>query len=40
MKLWTNGKYLWTRTVGSTVVGQGVDTVIVMTLAPAERDHY
>jgi hypothetical protein len=32
MKLWTNGKYLWTRTVGSTVVGQAVDTVLVMTL--------
>jgi len=29
MKLWTNGKYLWTRTVGSTIVGQAVDTVIV-----------
>src|SRR5258708_28722640 len=33
MKLWTNGKYLWTRTVGSTVVGQAVDTVVFMTLA-------
>jgi uncharacterized integral membrane protein (TIGR00697 family) len=33
MKLWTGGKHLWTRTVGSTVVGQAVDTVIVMTLA-------
>jgi hypothetical protein len=33
MKLWTGGKYLWTRTVGSTVVGQAVDTVLVMTLA-------
>lgn len=33
MKLRTGGKYLWTRTVGSTVVGQAVDTVIVMTLA-------
>ena len=32
MKLWTNGKYLWTRTVGSTVVGQAVDTTIVMIL--------
>ena len=30
MKLWTNGKYLWTRTVGSTVVGQAVDTTIVI----------
>jgi len=33
MKLWTGGKYLWTRTVGSTVVGQAVDTVVFMTLA-------
>lgn len=33
MKLMTNGKYLWMRTVGSTVVGQAVDTVVVMTLA-------
>jgi uncharacterized integral membrane protein (TIGR00697 family) len=38
MKLWTNGKYLWTRTVGSTVVGQGVDTVIVVTLLFAGRE--
>src|ERR1700686_46816 len=33
MKVWTGGKHLWTRTVGSTVVGQAVDTVLVMTLA-------
>src|SRR4051812_24631291 len=33
MKVWTNGKHLWTRTVGSTVVGQGVDTILVMVLA-------
>ena len=33
MKILTSGKYLWTRTVGSTVVGQAVDTVVVMTLA-------
>ncbi len=33
MKLWTEGKYLWTRTVGSTVVGQAVDTTVFMTLA-------
>jgi uncharacterized integral membrane protein (TIGR00697 family) len=33
MKLWTDGKYLWTRTVGSTVVGQAVDTAVLMTLA-------
>jgi uncharacterized integral membrane protein (TIGR00697 family) len=30
MKLWTNGRYLWTRTVGSTIVGQAVDTTIVV----------
>jgi uncharacterized integral membrane protein (TIGR00697 family) len=30
MKLWTGGKYLWTRTVGSTIVGQAVDTTIVV----------
>jgi len=30
MKLWTDGKHLWTRTVGSTVVGQAVDTSIVI----------
>jgi hypothetical protein len=30
MKLWTNGHLLWTRTVGSTVVGQAVDTTIVV----------
>ncbi len=30
MKLWTDGKYLWTRTVGSTIVGQAVDTSIVI----------
>jgi len=33
MKLWTGGKYLWTRTVGSTVVGQAVDTAVVITLS-------
>lgn len=30
LKLVTNGKYLWTRTIGSTVVGQAVDTTVVM----------
>jgi len=32
MKLVTDGKHLWTRTVGSTVVGQAVDTTLVMTI--------
>jgi len=30
MKLVTDGKYLWTRTIGSTVVGQAVDSAVVM----------
>ena len=30
MKLLTKGRHLWTRTVGSTIVGQAVDTVIVV----------
>jgi queuosine precursor transporter len=30
MKLWTNGKYLWMRTIGSTLVGQAFDTTIVI----------
>ena len=32
LKLFTNGRKLWTRTIGSTVVGQAVDTVIVILL--------
>ena len=30
LKLVTGGKYLWTRTIGSTIVGQAVDTTVVM----------
>jgi queuosine precursor transporter len=33
LKLVTKGKYLWTRTIGSTVVGQAVDTSIVISIA-------
>lgn len=33
MKLWTGGRMLWTRTIGSTVVGQGVDSLIFYPLA-------
>ncbi len=33
MKLATRGKYLWTRTIGSTLVGQGVDSVIFYPIA-------
>jgi uncharacterized integral membrane protein (TIGR00697 family) len=32
MKLLTRGRWLWTRTVGSTIAGQAVDTAIVVTL--------
>lgn len=33
MKVWTGGRHLWTRTIGSTVVGQGVDSLIFYPLA-------
>ena len=33
MKVWTGGKYLWTRTIGSTVIGQGFDSLIFYPLA-------
>ena len=41
LKLITKGRWLWTRTVGSTVVGQAVDTtlVIVITFAGTFTPH-
>jgi hypothetical protein len=33
MKIMTKGRWLWTRTIGSTLVGQAVDTVVVLTIA-------
>ena len=33
MKIWTSGKHLWSRTIGSTVVGQGIDSIIFYPLA-------
>lgn len=33
MKIWTKGAHLWSRTIGSTVVGQGVDSLIFYPLA-------
>lgn len=30
MKVKTKGRWLWSRTIGSTIVGQGIDTVIVL----------
>lgn len=33
MKIWTNGRWLWSRTIGSTLVGQAVDTVLFYSIA-------
>jgi len=33
LKILTRGRWLWTRTIGSTLVGQACDTVIFVTLA-------
>jgi len=33
MKIMTRGRWLWSRTIGSTIVGQGLDTSIFITLA-------
>ena len=33
MKVATRGRWLWSRTIGSTVVGQGLDSVIFSTIA-------
>ena len=35
MKVWTGGRYLWTRTIGSTLVGQAVDTTAFILIATA-----
>ena len=33
MKIITRGRWLWSRTIGSTIFGQGLDTVIFITVA-------
>ncbi len=33
MKIATKGRWLWTRTIGSTLVGEGLDSLIFITLA-------
>lgn len=33
MKIWTNGKYLWTRTIGSTIAGEAIDTITFISIA-------
>ncbi len=33
MKVWTGGRWLWTRTIASTLVGEGVDTLLFVAIA-------
>jgi len=33
MKIWTKGKWLWTRTIGSTLIGEGLDTMLFCLIA-------
>lgn len=33
MKIFTRGRWLWTRTIGSTLVGEGIDTILFVTIA-------
>ena len=35
MKVWTEGRWLWARTIGSTLVGQLIDTTVFMLIATA-----
>jgi uncharacterized integral membrane protein (TIGR00697 family) len=35
MKVLTHGRYLWMRTIGSTLVGEGVDSVLFVVIASA-----
>jgi uncharacterized integral membrane protein (TIGR00697 family) len=35
MKIWTEGRWLWSRTIGSTLVGLAVDTTVFMLIATA-----
>lgn len=33
LKVWTAGRYLWTRTISSTLIGEGVDTAVFLLIA-------
>ena len=33
MKIWTRGRHLWARTISSTVVGQGLDSLVFIVIA-------
>lgn len=35
MKIWTQGRWVWMRTIGSTLVGEGIDSVTFFTIATA-----
>jgi hypothetical protein len=38
MKIATSGRFLWTRTIGSTIVGEGLDSAIFITIAFTGRE--
>jgi hypothetical protein len=38
MKVATDGRFLWSRTIGSTIVGEGLDSAIFITIAFAGRE--
>lgn len=38
MKLWSAGRFLWMRTIGSTIVGQAVDSILFYPLAFASLE--
>ncbi len=33
MKIWTKGKMLWTRTIGSTIIGEFIDSILFILIA-------
>lgn len=33
VKIWTRGRWLWVRTIGSTIVGEGLDSALFISLA-------
>jgi queuosine precursor transporter len=37
MKIMTGGRWLWTRTIGSTLAGEGIDTVMFVSIATAMK---
>ena len=37
MKLLTKGRWLWSRTIGSTLVGEGIDTILFVSIATILR---